>query len=117
MENFTTTILPLIVNSFIVVCSAFCAELVHRSYKTLQVLSRENTKPFPLLTDGWKIIRGLLNINLGAVILLFFTWCAASLSRMVPLGSIWTEALITIWFIMLFSSGFKISSEKAWKLF
>tara|TARA_R110000803_G_scaffold16317_1_gene44715 strand:+ start:733 stop:1086 length:354 start_codon:yes stop_codon:yes gene_type:complete len=117
MENLTTTILPLIVNSLIVICSAFCAELVHRSYKLLQVLSRENTKPFPLLTDGWQIIKGLLNINIGAVIFLFFTWCAASMLKMVPIGSIWTEALITIWFIMVFSAGFKISSKKGWKLF
>ena len=117
MENFVTTFLPLIINSFIVVCCAFCAELIHRSYKTLQSLSRGNTKPFPWLTDGWAIVKGLLNINIGAVLFLFFTWCAAGLSRMVPTGSIWTEALITFWFIMVFSSGFKISSQKRWKLF
>ena len=117
MENFITLILQFIIASLLVICCSFCAELVHRSYHSLQGLSRENTKPFPWITDGWEIIRGLLNINIGAVLFMLFAWFAARVSDGVPTGSIWSEALITMWFVIVFASGFKISSHKRWKLF
>ncbi len=117
MENFISLILQFIISSLLVVCCSFCAELVHRSYHSLQGLSRENTKPFPWITDGWDIIRGLLNINIGAVLFMLFAWFAARVSDLVPTGSIWSEALITIWVVTVFASGFKISSRKRWKLF
>ena len=117
MENFIYLILQLIIASLLVICCSFCAELVHRSYHSLQGLSLENTKPFPWITDGWEIIRGLLNINIGAVLFMLFAWFAARVSDGVPTGSIWSEALITMWFVIVFASGFKISFYKRWKYF
>lgn len=117
MTNLIETIFPLILASLMVVGCGFSAELVSRSYKTLQSLSRDNTNVFPWLKDGWYIVRGLMNINLGSILFLVFTAFAAKVSDMLLTGSIWTEALISIWFVMVFASAFKISSQKRWKLF
>lgn len=97
--------------------AGFAYELVSRKYKQLKELSQSGESIFMWVSKGWPILSALLNINFGILLFLTAIIFALRLYDMAVIESVWTELLITIWFIIVFLIGYSVSGEKRWKLF